>query len=190
MVLSKRMKEELKRQQKEAHPSDYVKIKKYTICDPLRKELIKDVFTNKVLTYSAFVKIGDENVYLHEVSMRVVEKFREHGINVSVVEHVGHRRKDNVEDIPMEISCAYGNDYDSGVIVKIAYRGKDEEEALDNEMIVEPMFKKVLKDAGIPLDRVCIESSLLCEMLWSKNKRSDFEGCGYVTKDVADGFKA
>lgn len=166
----------------------YIEVVKYTIGERNCIQKIKDVFTNRRIGCSAYLKkTGRPSIYLHSISQRARRAFEEDGYKVEIRGHVRHEHKKSVFGIPMRVEAQVNNNFDSGVFVWIRYAGRSEEELMRVKERVEARFKNGLLENGIPLDRVCIETAPMCEMLWKKsdNPRFSAENMGEINEEFA-----
>jgi hypothetical protein len=183
---AKKQLEKIAEQQRKNVSNDeqkYIEVVKYTITEKTCISRIIDVFTNKVVSSSAYLKKeGRPAIYLHTISKRARHAFEDDGYKVEMKDHIRREHKRTVFGIPMRIEAQVNNNFSSGVFAWIRYAGKTEDELQRNKERVEARFKKGLKENGIPLDRICIESAPMCEMLWKKsdNPRFSAERMGEV----------
>jgi acylphosphatase len=141
-------------------------IKKYTLSDMQYINKVLDAFCTKYTKHKCILKgkSGDFDLKGKRLSKKLIDYYKAEGIDVKIVENVGYHRKTEIEGMLVDIQAIAKNtkDYTKGIQVNIPCAGITKTDLDKDIERKEQKFIKYLTKNGIPLNRVCVESSLAC----------------------------
>lgn len=149
-------------------------IKKYTLDDMRYIDKILEAFCDKKTKHKTILKGKHTEIDFGKVriSQKKIEAFKLEGFEVIEIEDYEYTKKEMISGIPVEITALKKNTKDykaKGIQIHITCSGETRK-ALEKDIdYKERVLINYLNKYGIPLDRLCIESSLQCEHKFSGN---------------------
>jgi hypothetical protein len=143
-------------------------IKKYTLNDMAYINNILAAFCDKVTVY--LVNIRDINVRFKTKNEKRIQDLKDKGYDLEITPKYAYRAKKVVVGVPIDIIAVskYNHDYKShGIVINILCSGitrADLQADIDRK---EQKLINYLNIYKIPLNRLCVESSVGCEIKFS-----------------------
>jgi len=142
-------------------------IKKYTLNDMAYINNILTAFCDKTIVYKVYIR--DIDVRFKTKNEKKIQNLKDKGYDLDITPKSTYSAKKAVGGVPIDIVAVskYNNDYKKGIVINVTCRGMTKKDLLADIDRKEQKLINYLNIYKIPLNRLCVESSLGCEMKFS-----------------------
>ena len=146
-------------------------IKKYTLNDLKYIDNILAAFCDKYQKKETIIIGKKEKINFGKthISQKKIEAFQREGLEVQERIRYGYHRKTAINGMSVEITAVDKNkkDYRKGIVISVLCYGETRSALQADIDRKEKKLIEYLNLYSIPLDRLCVESSLQCEHKFS-----------------------